>query len=47
MERVITVWVLVMTLFSWAAIVNYSVQRAGQPLADQVVIQDVRQQLRR
>ena len=47
MERFITLWLSVMCFVLWGAIMSYSVQRAGHPFADQVVIQDIRQQLRR
>ena len=47
MERVITVLVLVMTFVLWAAIVSYSVQRAGQPLGEQILGQHVGQDLLR
>ena len=41
MERVIALWVSLMTFVLWAAIVNYSVQRAGQPLGEQILGQHV------
>lgn len=47
MERVIALWLVVMNLFSWAAIVNYSVQRAGQTLSEQILGQHVGQDLLR
>mgnify|MGYP001559162518 CR=1 FL=1 len=48
MEQFIGLMLAVMTFVLGMAILSYhSVQRAGQPLSDQVVVQDIRQQLRR